>query len=189
MLNKRITSLFFLGAVFLGSCTQKVSDTPLYGLIEGTYYYKSHEGIIPDGWSFSDDSYFEFKRNDSGEYSKHDWLPNGEWSMQKYTPIDETHYSLIPFEYVMKWYNTPFDSLDSLQPRGTSSAADNTACFPMYAKNDKLSSTKEVDSNWKGIINVECYITPLQRNDYSKRKLMVKCYYSDLSNFSITFSM
>lgn len=189
MLNKRIASLFFLGAVLLGSCTQKVSDTPLYGLIEGTYYYKSQEGTIPDGWSFSGDSYFKFKRNDSGKYSKHDWLPNGKWDMQKYDYTDESHHSLYTHEYVMEWHNTPFDLLDSLKPRGAYSRDDNTAGFPMYAKDELRTRT---DSKWKGIVNVHCYIVPLQKSDYSKRKLTVECNYSthsDKSGFSITFSM
>ena len=187
MLNKRVASLFFLGAIFLGSCTQKVSDVPLYGLIEGTYYYQSQEGTAPDGWSFSDESYFEFKQNPSGKSSDPDWLPDGNWDMQKYVYIDKSHRYQYLYEYIMEWHNTPFDSLSSMRPRAYESDPDNTVYVPMYTEHELNSEI--ADSNWRGIINVYCYITPLQKNDYSKRKLMVKCYYSDLSTFSITFSM
>ena len=191
MLGKRIVPLFLFEAVLIGSCVQKVSDVALYGLVEGVYYFKSQEGIVPDGWSFSDESYFEFKQNPSGKSSDPDWLPDGNWEMQKYEYTDESHYSFYTDEYVMEWHNTPFDSLDSLKPRGCFATEDNTVGFPMYAKNE-LKIRGRTDSKWKGIVDVYCYITPLQKNDYSKRKLMVYCYYSITLNhdpFCVTFSM
>lgn len=167
---------------------KKVSDTPLYGLIEGTYYYESQEGILPKGWSFNADSRFEFVEIGPEEaYDKNKILENGSWGMQKFT-FDENGNKVYNGNCKMVWSNTPFDSLPPLKFAGAHSARDNAALVGMCHQCHENS-----DCVWRDYFGntASCRITPLTKSDYSKRRISIWLRQANemADAFSVTFSM
>ncbi len=190
MLNKKkIKSLLpiFSFAFVCTSCTEKVSDVAMVGLVEGNYGLKSVnvEDTIPNGWKFGGNSYFEFKKNETGNYAEKKNLPNGLWGMDKFTYENGTS-NFIYGEYVMEWHNTPFDDIPPLGVGGFAVFSDNTVFFNMYP----INGGGFIVSKWGDIKYVSCYVTPVKKNDYTKRKIRIE--FSETGNdtmFSLTFSM
>ncbi len=167
------------------SCTEKVSDVALMGLIEGKYTFKSVEGeeSLPDGWNFTENSYFEFKKYENGTYNKHDTLPNGLWIMNKFT-YENGNGTCISGEFAMEWHNTPFNNIKSLRPGGVGVLETNEVYFSM---NPPVG--EELGSGWHNAYYIGCTISPINKHEFSKRKLKIGCY--DINSnflFSIAFS-
>lgn len=188
-MNKRnimLATLCSIGCVLISSCDNNASDIPLFGLIEGTYYYESQEGALPKGWSFGENSKFEFvEMGPSETYDKRATLENGSWQMQKFT-IGEDGVGQANSNCKMVWSNTPFDMMSYLKVAGTYKTSDNVATMvmisPIYSLNDTW------DDVFKGI---ECAIAPLEKNDYSKRKISISFIQNNETEnkFIVTFSM
>lgn len=188
-INKRnfvFAALNVFGSVTLSSCVDKVSNTPLYGLIEGTYEYESQDGVLPAGWSFNADSKFEFVEiGPDKDYEKWPPLENGSWYMQKYT-IDSNGTKQINQNCKIIWSNTPFDTLPYLKVAGTTTQKNNTAVLAM------ISPMSSPDRTWeRQFCSILCFVTPLTKNDYSKRKISIRFIQNNENEdvFTVTFSM
>lgn len=188
-MNKRnimLATLCSIGCVLISSCGNNASDIPLFGIIEGTYYYESQEGALPEGWSFGKNSKFEFVEMGPPEsYDKRTTLENGSWQMQKFT-IGEDGVGQVNSNCKMVWSNTPFDTMSYLKVAGTYKTSDNVATMvmisPIYSLNDTWGDV------FKGI---DCAITPLEKNDYSKRKISISFIQNNETEnkLIVTFSM
>ncbi len=189
MLNIKIKSFLFVGTALLASCsvfTPKVADAKTPGLMEGIYHFKSieNEDFLPEGWTFDDKSYFEFKKYADGKYDKHTILPNGSWGMHKWDYNNDNPVSSSN-EYVMEWHNTPFDKIRSLHVGGYESLNDNTVFYPMA----QCETEKTSDPNWCGFNDVFIYIHSVNKHEFSKRNVKIFCRTKSFDeNFSVTFS-
>ncbi len=191
MLNLKIKSFLFIGigTALLASCsvfTPKVADKKTPGLVEGVYHFKSieNENSLPEGWTFDDKSYFEFKKYEEGEYDTYTILPDGLWGMWKWdynngNPESSSH------EYVMEWHNTPFDKITSLYAGGYGAQNDNTVFYPMA----QCGMKETYNSSWCDFIYVTTYIHSVNKHEFSKRNVSIFCKKrtGDV-NFTVTFS-
>ncbi len=189
MLNLKMKSsvLLFGVATLLGSCsiTSKVADKATPGLMEGIYNFKSFEGkeTAADIWKFDDKSYFEFKKYADGKYDRHTILPNGIWSMDRFT-YENGNESSVLNEYVMEWHNAPFETLSSLRPGGGRIHSDNVSYFSMSPCSDS-----SLGDGWDNVYYVGCNIYSVNKHEFSKRKLEVVCRDMDGNIvFTVTFS-
>ena len=155
---------------------------PLYGLMEGTCYYESQEGILPSGWSFGADSKFDFSEiGPQEEYVEKAKLDDGEWFMQKFW-IDENGEKHSNRNCKMVWSNTPFDAMAYLKAGGVYSSDDNIGHIVMSSP----------DGSWdQGFSGIFCAISPLDKSDYSRRRISISITEKNEANntFVVTFSM
>ncbi len=184
--NIVLALLCAIGCITISSCGDKISDIPLFGLTEATYYYESQEGTLPEGWSFGENSKFEFvEMGPSESYDKRATLENGSWQMQKFT-IGEDGVGQVNSNCKMVWSNTPFDTMSYLKVAGTYKTSDNVATMvmisPIYSSNDTWGDV------FKGI---DCAITPLEKSDCLRRKVSISFTRNNEAEdmFTVTFSM
>ncbi len=168
----RTIVLALLSVGLAAGCAKKSANVLLCGLVPGTYYYESSEGVMPEGWSFDATSFFEFQI--LGEDSDCDYgskLEAGRWRMPYYPLSDDGSfdYAKLNHNCAMVWSNTPFDALSSLDMSFHYKTGDNVAVM----------GTGDADSDWSdflynGTVCVECLISAVEPEDYSKRKLTVR---------------
>ncbi len=189
MLNRKNSFLLIAGMALLSSCsvsTQKVADIGTPGLVEGIYDFQSIEGQenLPNGWEFTEKSYFEFKKSENGEIDvKYESLPNGLWAMNKFT-YENGQGNCITSGYVMEWHNSPFENIKSLRTGGVGNLSDNTVMFNMVPTGGEYHTP-----NWCNVYDVGCYIFSANKHEFSKRKVKIRCNDRE-SNFlfSVVFS-
>ena len=179
---KGLSVLLFVAAVMASCGGGARSDGCFYGLIEGEYLFEKTVGTLPDGWSFSEESKFDFvKHGSEDEFSEKEELPDGEWQMNKAT-MTEGGSQVVQRNYRMKWLNTPFDNIKGLSVSGVYSEPG--ICHEVMYENK--ASIKE----YSQFSFINCEILSLTE-DGSKRSVSLCFAYKEepKSNFKITFSM
>ncbi len=174
--KKQLLSLFSLSFV-LSSCGK---STYLFGLVPGIYYFQSVEGVLPSGWSFDSTSYFEFKKSKISEkdFNEKTDLLKGQWNVNYYNPNANGEGDTILNNYIIQWYNTPFDNLSPIMQGGTYTDG-SWAALVMY-------DGKYEDNEWPKYINhystggyVKCKIKANDKKDTSKRTFVVSVCFSE----------
>lgn len=185
--HKKILSVLSLSLV-LFSCGKK---TNIFGLTPGIYYFESVEGLLPDGWKFDETSYFEFKdaTKDNPNFNYKTDLKTGQWLLNRSEP--DINDSTFHENYIMQWYNTPFDTLPSLLDGGGWGDKRGKHSRVMYSL---AKDTETLEKYYDFSRMFKCTIGFVDKKDDSKRKLTVCIPFNpDLVSQSgrteITFSM
>ena len=168
----------------IGCGCGRAEDVSFYGLIEGTYSFVGAEGTLPEGWSFDEESRFDFVcAGTEEEFDKKAILPRGVWQNDKSNGKSSTYRN-----YHMVWKNTPFDTRSGLKAGGMYTTPG--VCHRvMY---DNSASKPGEESEWEEYSWIVCAISSLREDDISKRKVVITFVYRDeikLPSFNVTFSM
>lgn len=162
---KHKKSLLILSLSFvLFSCGKKVSAL---GLTPGIYYFESVEGLLPDGWKFDETSYFEFKdpTKDNPTFNYKTDMKPGQWQMSRYEP-DAPSGEQFNHNYIIEWYNTPFNDLPPLE-RGSYKYDLNNESYIQF-----FSTDKDIRKTWGEYCDLpfDCALSYIDKNDTSKRR-------------------
>lgn len=168
MLKKKSKSLFLGFCLLLCSCNNTVE---LWGLTPGKYYFESVEGVLPSGWGFDASSYFDFKSAttiDPNFDAKKDQLQCGQWQFPRYEIIDG--HKSFDSNYIIQWYNTPFDTFSPALDCGAVKLKKGPA------RRMRTVETTDGSDGWSEYIGrggFDCIIGLVDKKDDSKRTLTV----------------
>lgn len=161
MLKKRNLLFLIIFSFVLVSCGKFKG----FGLTPGYYYFQTCEGYLPTGWSFDFSSCFEFKKSEVDDPTKTDVLQDGQWQMTRCEPNEKGYFD-YDSNYIMQWYNTPFNSLSPARVGGS--------FLNREGPNIVMAVRSYSVNKWENYIDYFLYcIIGCVDNDYSKRKVTI----------------
>lgn len=171
MLKKKIKLLALGFCLLLCSCNNTVK---VWGLTPGKYYFQSVEGVLPSGWSFDASSYFDFKSaitDDPNFDATKDQLQCGQWQFPRYEITDGEKSYEFDSNYIIQWYNTPFDMLPSALDCGAANYVRSGPARVM--RSTEAQDGSDAWSKYIGEYGFDCFIGLVDKKDISKRTLTV----------------
>lgn len=175
MLKKKNKLLALGCCLLLCSCNNTVK---VWGLTPGKYYFQSVEGVLPSGWSFDASSYFDFKSAttiDPNFDATKDQLQCGQWQFLRYEITDGGKSYEYDSNYIIQWYNTPFDMLPPALDCGAANYVREGPARVMQSTEDQDGSDSW--SKYIGEYGFDCFIGLVDKKDFSKRTLTVSLFF------------